>query len=325
MGTSSPKESLLLSVSGSLFHLGSKGICQDSPVKHFKSWLGFQKGQLSTEDPPMRTNEHLSRQDATSGWSCLTGAMCKSSCHSRGGQGRWGHQIHQWASGQLMAPWCHAPKAVSAFTHLLLALLLPPGGISSPKSSAHTVPEEGLVHTAFCSLSVLAATSNTVTGVHRLNIVRKHCIVLLWLWDWGRSCFPAGSAELALGTALGSARGQLYPDWHPTPKSLSPTTETENHWHILFFRTKAWEQSIVFLSRKWKNLSAVSVYITQQDQEMHWFHLAAARVNWWRAKVALPLTFYKADMQKYWACIEKAYIISQATVGQAMLNILKEL
>lgn len=105
MGTSSPKESLLLSVSTRLFHLESKGICQDSPVKRFKTWVWCQKEELSTEDPPMRTNEHLSREDASLGWSSLTGAVCKSPSHLRGSQSRWGHQTHQcfsfWAAGAM--------------------------------------------------------------------------------------------------------------------------------------------------------------------------------------------------------------------------------
>lgn len=62
---------------------------------------------------------------------------------ARAGGGTW--STNAWASGELMAPWCYAPKAVPAFT-LAAGPADSSWRLSSPKCSKHTVPEEMLVH-----------------------------------------------------------------------------------------------------------------------------------------------------------------------------------
>lgn len=136
-----------------------------------------------------------------------------------------------WAADGTMVHHLHHHGTMASFTYLLLTLLLSSWRPFLSKSSAHTVPEEVLVHTGFSSLTVLAATSNMVTGVHRLNIISRYCMVLLWLLDWGQELLPCrfsrtGSGHCAgiimASTSWAAAGGQPYPDCHQTPKAPHP-------------------------------------------------------------------------------------------------------
>lgn len=74
-----------------------------------------------------------------------------------------------------------------------------------------------------------------------------------WLWAL---CWDHRGQHL-----LGCSWGSTLPWLSPNTQSPSPTTETENHWHILFFSAKAWEQSLVFPSVQVKEpICSLSIY-----------------------------------------------------------------
>lgn len=151
----------------------------------------------------------------------------------------------------------------------------------------------------------------------RTGCSNRHCMILHWLLDvrW-RIVFSAALRRTGSGCcwwepdhhskSWSEAWGYwLYHDFQQMPRSPWPTTQ---RWRIadtfffffssrVFFRSKAWQQNLVFSSDQVKE-PVCSLHIKHWDQKMHWFHLAAVRVNWWRAKVTLPFTSCRADTQK---------------------------
>lgn len=173
--------------------------------------------------------------------------------------GTW--STNAWVSGELMASWCYAPKAAPAFTLLLLALLLPPGGFPLPNAVSTQCLRKCwciLISPAYCACSHQQYGHWCVQAEYHQQYLHGPALALglgaaaaslqvqqNWLWAL---CWDQHSQHL-----LGCRQGSTLP-WLPqTPKSLSPTTETENHWHILILSAKVREQSSAFPRRKWKN------------------------------------------------------------------------
>lgn len=196
-----------------------------------------------------------------------------------------------------------------------------------------------LVHTGFSSLPLLATVSymaNWCAQAAQTGIAWS--CTDSWTCGGGLSSLQL-YAELALAAVGGNQTITVNPGLKPggidSTMTFSKCLEALDPLHRdgelqtlffffssrVFFRSKAWQQNLVFSSDQVKE-PVCSLHIKHWDQKMHWFHLAAVRVNWWRAKVTLPFTSCRADTQKNIKhLVRKTYIIFMSNCRTIHTNI----